>query len=153
MEAKENWISPDGYALNINHLNQDMIKGDFKIRYNGDHVFIPFEGLINICFGNHLEFCFIVDWQFYVSNGICYTSFAGKNYFNDGSEYISLKWLLVYETDLPSKQSLSVKGKNRFVKVSETINSIDSVNDSDNLPYPFYIDVIKTSVNIEKSEC
>ena len=153
MEAKENWISPDGYAFDINHLNQDMIKGDFKVRYNGDHVFIPFEGLINICFDSQLEFCFIVDWQFYVSDAICYTSFLGKNYFNNDLEYVSLKWLLVYETNSPNMQSLSVKGKNRFVKVSDEIDGIDSIDGANNLPYPFYIDIIKTNMNIERSEC
>ena len=150
MEAKENWISPEGYSLNINHLNQDMIVGDFKISLSGNDLFIPFEGLINICHGNQMEFCFIVDWHFYVTSGTCYTSFAGKNYFDNDVEYLSLKWLLVHEIDKPEKQNLSIRGKNKFIKVSKEINNLNFANGSDNLPYPFFIDVIKTKVGTER---
>lgn len=150
METKENWISLEGYSLNINHLNQDIITGSFKIRLNEDYLFIPFEGLINICHGNHLEFCFIVDWHFYVTNGTCYTSFIGKNYFEDDIEYLRLKWLLVYEIIEPKKQNLSIKGRNKFIKVSNEIINMDFNSESGNLPYPFFIDAIKTKVGSEK---
>ena len=151
MEAKEHWISSEGYSLNINQLNQDTITGNFTISSNGDKLFVPFEGLISICYGNQLEFCFIVDWHLYVTDGRCYTSFVGKNYFEKNIEHISLKWLLVHEIDRSIKQNLSIRGGNKFIKVSGKINNQGSYNESSNLPWPFFIDMVKTKVGTERT--
>ena len=149
METKENWISKEGYSLNISRLNQDVISGNLEIGLDGEDMLVPFEGLINHRFGNQFEFCFIVDWHSYVANGICYTSFVGKNYFKNDIEYIGLKWLLVYEINRPKLQNLSIQGKSKFIRVLKEINNQDLSRESNNLPCPFFIDMIKTKVGTE----
>lgn len=149
MEAKENWISPDGYLLNINQITRDIITGNFEICLDKDRLFIPFEGLTNIYHNNQIEFCFVIDWHSYVANGTCYTSFTGKNYFENNIEHIILKWLLVCEMNKP-EQNLRIRGRNKFLKVFERFNNQGLVKESNNLPHPFFIDVIKTKVSFGK---
>ena len=150
MEAKETWISPEGYLLHINQLTEDIIAGNFELRLNGDQMLTPFKGLRNICHRNRTEFCFIINWHLYVINGNCYTSFVGKNYFVNNVEYISLKWLLVHEINEPEQPNLSIRGRNKFTKIIKKFNNHHLVKESNTLPHPFFIDMIKTRIGSER---
>ena len=150
METNENWISPEGYLLNINQLNQDIITGDIQINLNSDYLVIPFEGLINSCYESELEFCFVIDWDYHVNGGICYTTFVGKNYFENRIEYISLQWLLIHEGEGLTIHRISIKGKNRLFRAPNKISDLVFGNESNNVPYPFFIDAIKTNAEMIK---
>lgn len=150
METKEIWISPEGYLLNFTKINQDVIEGDIKINLNNDYLAIPFEGLINICYGRELEFCFVVDWAYPIMGGICYTTFVGKNYFENSIEYISLRWLLVHEGEGLKIHKVSIKGKNRLFKASKKVNNLIFANESNNVPYPFFNEALKTNSEMVK---
>ncbi|MDN5215550.1 hypothetical protein QQ020_25960 [Fulvivirgaceae bacterium BMA12] len=150
METKENWISPEGYSLKISQLNQDVITGDIKINLNNDYLVMPFEGLINICYGKELEFCFVIDWDYHIQDSICYTTFVGKNYFENSIEYIGLRWLLVHEGEGLKIHKVSIKGKNRLFKASGKVNNLVFANESNNVPYPFFMEAMKTKPEMLK---
>ena len=150
MEAKETWVSHEGYLLYINQLTKDIIAGNFEISLDEDQTLIPFTGLRNVCGSNQMEFCFVIDWHLYLVNGNCYTTFIGKNFFENNIEYVSLKWLFVHEINKPEQPNLSIRGTNKFTKVLEKFSNQRLRKEFNNLPHPFFIDTINTSVGLER---
>lgn len=152
METSENWITKDGYSLVINHLHRSTIAGNLQLILNDQVLKIPFEAFINIHNPKQLEFCFFVDWNLYVTNGSCYSSFIGKSHIKENTKYLFLEWLLVFECTEPNTQILTIKGNNELVKASMIDIRPFFLNNRNNVPFPFFIKSIKTQVNIAKSK-
>ncbi len=152
MGSVESWMSSKGYSLHLNRLSKDTVRGSLDINLNTRCITLPFKGLTNSESNSTLEFVFFIDWNYYVVCESCYTCFLARKNISQEVEYLNLSWLMIYKNSGFKTRNISIKGNNFLIDILGKTNSLKFPKESNQVPYPFPIDIVESKVDWENEK-